>query len=317
MPKRFLNVEYSGSKTSIYVTDFEDLSEVQIAVKEAFSIDVGFGLIRLYDLQGQLITDLDDIPKDYYKKLKDGGLFLAVHCPKQETVSGSCPPKRARSASSLASRASNCTELNQDSFIDRILDRDTNGCVLTGKDELDCQACHIVPWVYFQKYDLVGQEIWNSLFPFSCFNPVHQVMDVRNGILMWGPLNAQFDKFAFTIIKKGSVYEVEALHEDEMETPKKITAKKIQITVAKLDGKQFKFDDDKKDIWPGEKFLQLHNRIFHKKREANRLSASAEVKEMTEEDSAQTITDEREESIIKVKNWDALYSAQTHYVNNT
>jgi hypothetical protein len=38
---------------------------------------------------------------------------------------------------------------------------------------------------------------------------------------------------------------------------------------------------------------------------------------MTEEDSAQTITDEREESIIKVKNWDALYSAQTHYVNNT
>jgi hypothetical protein len=45
-------------------------------------------------------------------------------------------------------------------------------------------------------------------------------MDVRNGILMWGPLNAQFNKFAFTIIKKGSIYEVEALREDEMKTPK-------------------------------------------------------------------------------------------------
>ncbi|KAI8892874.1 hypothetical protein BC833DRAFT_610415 [Globomyces pollinis-pini] len=281
----------------------EDLSEVQVAVKEAFSIDVGFGLIQLYDIQGQLITDLDDIPEDSCKKVKDGGLFLVVH-----GLSGSRPSKRARSASSVASRASNSTELNQDSFRERILARDTNGCVLTGKDEVECQACHIVPWVYFQKYDLVGQEIWNSLFPFSCFNPTHQVMDVRNGILMWGPLNAQFYKFAFTIIKKGSIYEVEALREDEMETPKKRSAKSLQITVAKLDGKQFKFDNDKQDTWPGEKFLQLHNRIFHKKREANRLKAQVEVQKMSEEDSSQTTADEREESIVKVKNWDALFS---------
>ena len=100
-----------------------------------------------------------------------------------------------------------------------------------------------------------------------------------------------------------------------METSKKPSAKLIQITVAKLDGKQFKFDDDKQDTWPGEKFLQLHNRIFHKKREANRLRAQAEAKEMAEEDSAQTITDEREESIIKVKNWDAMFSEQTHRSN--
>ena len=138
-------------------------------------------------------------------------------------------------------------------------------------------------------------------------------MDVRNGILMWGPLNAQFDKFAFTIIKKGSIYEVEALREDEMETQKKLSAKQIQITVAKLDGKQFKFDDDKQDTWPGEKFLQLHNRIFHKKREATRLEANR-LKAQAEAQ-AQTIADEREESIVKVKNWDALFSGQTHYSN--
>ncbi len=60
--------------------------------------------------------------------------------------------------------------------------------------------------------------------------------------------------------------------------------------MAKLDGKQFKFDDDKQDTWPGEKFLQLHNRIFHEKREANRLKAQAEA-------TAQKIADELEERI--------------------
>jgi hypothetical protein len=225
---------------------------------------------------------------------------LGKHGRSGTSVSGSCPPKRGRSVSS---RASNGTALNQSSFRERILARDTKGCVLTGKDELDCHACHIVPWAYFQKWDLLGQEIWNSLFPYSCFKPMHQVMDVRNGILMWSPLNAQFDIFAFTIIKKGSVYEVESLREDEMETPKNLKTKELQITVANLNGMRFKFDDEKQDMWPGESFLQLHNRIFYKKREANRLRAQAEAQELTEEDSAQTITNEREESILKVKNW--------------
>jgi len=316
MPKKFLNVEYSETKTEIDVTEMERFGQIQDAIKLKYgeAIPVAAAFIQLYTSnRDQHITDLEDISEDYYKKVKDGGLFLVVRGPQEKNVPGSRPPKRARSASSVASRASNGTELNQESFRDRILARDTKGCVLTGKDELDCEACHIVPWVYFQKYDLVGQEIWNSLFPFSCFNPNHQVMDVRNGILMWRPLNAQFDKFAFTIIKKGSFYEVEALREDEMETPKKPSAKQIQITVAKLDGKRFEFDDDKQDTWPGETFLQLHNRIFHKKREASRLKAQAEAQEMTEEDSAQTITDEREESIMKVKNWDAMFTGQTHY----
>jgi hypothetical protein len=30
-------------------------------------------------------------------------------------------------------------------------------------------------------------------------------------------------------------------------------------------------------MWPGERFLQLHNIIFHKKREANRMKAQAEA----------------------------------------
>lgn len=140
-------------------------------------------------------------------------------------------------------------------------------------------------------------------------------MDVRNGILMWTPLNAQFDKFAFTIIKKSSVYEVEALREDEMETPKPPSDKQIQIIVAKLDGKQFEFDDDKQDMWPGRNFFNSTTESSTKKLEAIRLRAQEEAKELSEEAPAQIITDEREESIMKVNNWVALFSGQTHYSN--
>ncbi|KAI8899820.1 hypothetical protein BC833DRAFT_517804, partial [Globomyces pollinis-pini] len=37
MPQRFLNVEYYGTKTEINVTNMEDLSEAQDAIKAAFS----------------------------------------------------------------------------------------------------------------------------------------------------------------------------------------------------------------------------------------------------------------------------------------
>jgi hypothetical protein len=102
-----------------------------------------------------------------------------------------------------------------------------------------------------------------------------------------------------------------------METPEDSLAKQLQIAVAKLDGKRFKFDDDKQDMWPGEKFLQLHNIIFHKKREANRMKAQAEAQELSEEDSSQTLAAEREESIAKVQTWDALFGGETHYANKT
>ena len=45
--KKFLNVEYSVYKTRIHVTSMYELSEVQIAVKEALSIEVGYDLIQL------------------------------------------------------------------------------------------------------------------------------------------------------------------------------------------------------------------------------------------------------------------------------
>ncbi|KAI8904001.1 hypothetical protein EDD86DRAFT_180788, partial [Gorgonomyces haynaldii] len=40
MPKRFLNVEYAGIRTRINIADFEDLSEVQDAIKAKCGEDV-------------------------------------------------------------------------------------------------------------------------------------------------------------------------------------------------------------------------------------------------------------------------------------
>jgi hypothetical protein len=225
------------------------------------------------------------------------------------------PAKRLRSSSSVTSRHSNGSELTQYSFRQRILTRDTKGCVLTGKSRIESQACHIIPWTYFQKYDLIGQEIWNRIFPFSCNNPEHQVMDVRNGLLMWIPLHAQFDEFAFTIIKKGSTYEVEALCEDEMEPTDSQDDKEIQIMVASLNGKKIQFDKEKPELWPGEQFLGFHNTIFYQKREMNRLRAQAEVQEIVEEDANQTISEEVTESIMKVQNWNDLSVGRIEHID--
>ena len=92
MTKRFLNVEYSVYKTRINVTDMEDLSEVRRAIKDEYGpvlADVGAAQLQLYDQQGQHIKDLDDIPEEYYKKAKDGGLSLVVHTlqPNQQQTS--------------------------------------------------------------------------------------------------------------------------------------------------------------------------------------------------------------------------------------
>jgi hypothetical protein len=98
MPKRFLNIEYSGTKTEVDISEAERLSEVRRVIKEEYGFamaNVGAAQLQLYDQQNQHITDLDDIPEDYYKKVKDGGLFLVVSSPKQESLSDSRPPKRA------------------------------------------------------------------------------------------------------------------------------------------------------------------------------------------------------------------------------
>ena len=48
MTKRFLNVQYDSLIAEVDITGFSRLSEVKIAIKEAFSIEVGYGLIQLY-----------------------------------------------------------------------------------------------------------------------------------------------------------------------------------------------------------------------------------------------------------------------------
>ena len=105
MPKRFLNVEYSGTRTEVDVTEAERLGEVRRAIKAEYgpvTSDVGAPQLQLYDQQGHRITDLKDIPDDYYKEPKNGGLFLAIRT--------SPPPTREPSRNDhFAKKTLSCT----------------------------------------------------------------------------------------------------------------------------------------------------------------------------------------------------------------
>ena len=287
-----------------YVYDFKE------AIKKVFSKklkDVDAYELILFESDGA--TEIDPIDSINILLDKKMPLVVTVISDQVEANTFKLPLKRTRSASSISTRISNGSGLSQDSFRKRILARDNKGCVLTGTGEHDCDACHIIPQSSFKNGDFIGQEIWKDIFNYRCYNSKHLVMDVRNGILLWRHLHGHFDKLSFTIVKETDrVYQVVALREDEMEPPRTEFEKGLQITVAQLDGKKIEFEEGKKDLWPGEKFLQLHNRAFHEKREFNRLKAQAEAQELLEEDSAQTIANEQRESIEKVKNWNALFS---------
>jgi hypothetical protein len=117
---------------------------------------------------------------------------------------------------------------------------------------------------------MMGKEIWDNRFPNSCHNPDHQAMDVCNGLLIWTRLVPHFQNHDFTMIKEGEVYRaqerVHALKSDD---------KKIQDIFAQMNGMKIKYHSDLRDTWPGEKFLQLHNLIYNKKREIYKAGAAA------------------------------------------
>ncbi|ORY29090.1 hypothetical protein BCR33DRAFT_857848 [Rhizoclosmatium globosum] len=85
MPRSFVNVNCIVVITRIKVTEMEDLSELQRAVKASLCLNTGYALIQLSAGTTQ-ITDLDDIPAVYFQV---GGLSLDV-----TTIP---PPKVARS----------------------------------------------------------------------------------------------------------------------------------------------------------------------------------------------------------------------------
>ena len=78
--KRFLNVVYEQTSARINVTDMEDLSEVQEAVEIRYVKtfpEIDAIRIQFYDKEKK-IDDLDNIPAEYYKKRKEGGLELVI-----------------------------------------------------------------------------------------------------------------------------------------------------------------------------------------------------------------------------------------------
>ena len=92
MPKRFLNVEYSGIRTEIDVTEAERIGQVQVAIKAMYGpalADVGAAQLQLYDQQGQHIKTwalFNSLSQDYFT---EECLFLVVHTlqPNQQQTS--------------------------------------------------------------------------------------------------------------------------------------------------------------------------------------------------------------------------------------
>jgi hypothetical protein len=84
----FVNVVYCGTHTRIKTNDIEDISELQDLIKAKYGPvmnDVGAPQLQLYksysdegEKSDALVTDLEDISEEYFKKRKDGGLALEI-----------------------------------------------------------------------------------------------------------------------------------------------------------------------------------------------------------------------------------------------
>lgn len=89
MPERQLNIKVSRKIGTVDITDLKDLMALCRIIKSDYTAFTPFGAdsLRLYDQQRRLITNLDDIPDDYFKKLEDGGLYLSVRVSFEECCS--------------------------------------------------------------------------------------------------------------------------------------------------------------------------------------------------------------------------------------
>ena len=230
--------------------------------------------------------------KDRAAELKDREVAL------RETAKMLGASKK-RKAGSIASSGRGLGELSQESFRKRLLERDLNTCVLTGREKFECDACHIVPFDYIQKHD---KKVFDLVFPSSCDNGEHRIMDVRNGILMWKVLHSPFDSFYFTIIRSETssdpTYTVKTQDEDLLKAGG-VEAGMINIIIP-LDRMVLQFNRDKPNERPGEKFLKFHNECFEAKEFV--LKAAADEYDSEQDESNETVA-VMAESIKKAQEW--------------
>ncbi|KAJ3252840.1 hypothetical protein HK103_001134 [Boothiomyces macroporosus] len=100
MAKRFLNVRYNGVNARINVTEMDDISDVQDAIKATFGntfekIDAPYlQLFQPLENGEKEILDLEEIPEDYYRKVKEGGLSLVIRCSQLSVAGNVVSPKK-------------------------------------------------------------------------------------------------------------------------------------------------------------------------------------------------------------------------------
>ena len=84
----FLNVVYGGTHAEIKTDGIERIGELKDAVKAKYNnamAEIDAPQLQLYKSYSDeeekvdaIITDLDDISSEYYKKVREGGLILEI-----------------------------------------------------------------------------------------------------------------------------------------------------------------------------------------------------------------------------------------------
>jgi hypothetical protein len=86
--RKFLNVQFEKF-ARIEVTDLEELSQVRKSILAEFGPllgQIGPAQIELYDKEDNLITELEEIHDDYFKKKKENGLWLRIKIDKPSST---------------------------------------------------------------------------------------------------------------------------------------------------------------------------------------------------------------------------------------
>jgi hypothetical protein len=136
----------------------------------------------------------------------------------------------------------------------------------------------------FQKNGIPEQKFWDERFPYGCVDPHQRVMDVRNGILLSVPIHYAFEDFDLTIVKT-SLDKYKVLINEFAD---------VEPSILNYNGKEIRFNPQKRNEWPCDDFLQFHNECYEMKKQI----LEAEAIEKEEETLA-----ERTMSASKVELW--------------
>jgi len=176
------------------------------------------------------------------------------------------------SITSSSNKKSSRNSSQQDNFKRKVKEVCASKCIITGYDGT-IHTCHIIPLIDWK----INYHKWQTEYLDECFDRKDGINDVKNGIGMCQKWHTYFDAHCFTIyftmVGEEKKYHIKL-------SPKYPFSEQEKA----FDGKELKFSGDSKK-WPGQKFLEHHNKNF----EAKQLTGGAEPQDYSRQDSDATL----------------------------